>query len=163
MNASSKIRSKTAHGDCCSTVKRGTDQYGNGVCIMPRRPTCSETMLPRKPCCRLSTKKRRHLFCSFKNTTMSLTSAIAMTRENALLERSTESNQAPSPIVSSLPNASAEFESSTRSGGALCWEHANGFVSLTSFDCPGPTIVNVTSTVSKSVSQYSVSLRTSYA
>ena len=49
MNASSKIRSKTAHGDCCSTVKRGTDQYGNGVCIMPRRPTCSETILPRKP------------------------------------------------------------------------------------------------------------------
>ena len=93
---------------------------------------------------------------------MSLTSAIAMTRENALLERSTESNQAHRPIVSSPPNASAEFESSTRSGGALGWERANGesvtpVVSPTSFDCPGPTIVNATSTVAKSISQYSVS------
>ena len=162
MNASSKIRSKTAHGDCCSTVKRGTDQYGNGVCIMPRRPTCSETIDALKPYCRLSTKKRRHLFCSFKNTTMSLTSAIAMTRENALLERSTESNQAHRPIGIELSDASAEFESSTRSGGALCWERANGesetpVVSLTSFGCPGPAIVTTTSKVAKSISQYSVS------
>ena len=115
-----------------------------------------------KPYCRLSTKKRRHLFCSFKNTTMSLTSAIAMTRENACTERSTESNQPHRPIVSSPPNASAEFESSTRSGGALCWERANGesetpVVSLTSFGCPGPAIVTTTSKVAKSISQYSVS------
>ena len=115
-----------------------------------------------KPYCRLSTKKRRHLFCSFKNTTMSLTSAIAMTRENACTERSTESNQPHRPIVSSPPNASAEFESSTRSGGALCWERANGesvtpVVSPTSVDCPGPAIVTTTSKVAKSISQYSVS------
>ena len=93
---------------------------------------------------------------------MSLTSAIAMTRENALLERSTESNQAHRPIVSSPPNASAEFESSTRSGGALGWERANGgsetpVVSQTSFGCPGPAIVTTTSKVAKSISQYSVS------
>ena len=94
-----------------------------------------------KPYCRLSTKKRRHLFCSFKNTTMSLTSAIAMTRENALLERSTESNQAPRPIGIELSDASAEFESLSRSG-ALGWERANGgsetpVVSQTSLGCPG--------------------------
>ena len=76
---------------------------------------------------------------------MSLTAVIAMTRENALLERSTESNQAPRPIGIELSDASAEFESSTRSGGALCWERANGesetpVVSLTSFGCPGPAI-----------------------
>ena len=93
---------------------------------------------------------------------MSLTSAIAMTRENACTERSTESNQPHRPIVSSPPNASAEFESSTRSGGALCWERANGesetpVVSLTSFGCPGPAIVTTTSKVAKSISQYSVS------
>ena len=61
---------------------------------------------------------------------MSLTSAIAMTRENALLERSTESNQVPRPIGIELSDASAEFESSTRSGGALGWERANGGVGL---------------------------------
>ena len=93
---------------------------------------------------------------------MSLTSAIAMTRENACTERSTESNQPHRPIVSSPPNASAEFESSTRSGGALCWERANGesvtpVVSPTSVDCPGPAIVTTTSKVAKSISQYSVS------
>ena len=162
MNASSKIRSKTAHGDCCSTVKRGTDQYGNGVCIMPRRPTCSETILPRKPYCRahrcseanrtrycraniaVRSRKRPHLtsvFCSFKKTTMSLT---AMTRELARLEASIESNQAPSGIGIELSDP-AEFESlSPIQSGALCWDCANGgsetpVVSQTSFGCPGPT------------------------
>ena len=113
MNASSKIRSKTAHGDCCSTVKRGTDQYGNGVCIMPRRPTCSETILPRKPIERpaASADKKASAFsaldCSFKKITMSLT---AMTRESAQLEASIESNQAPMPIGIELSDP-AEFES----------------------------------------------------
>ena len=93
---------------------------------------------------------------------MSLTAVIAMARENALLERSTESNQAPRPIGIELSDASAEFESSTRSGGALCWESANGgsetpVVSQTSFGCPGPAIVTTTSKVAKSISQYSVS------
>ena len=76
---------------------------------------------------------------------MSLTAVIAMTRENALLERSTESNQAHRPIGIELSDASAEFESSTRSGGALCWERANGgsetpVVSQTSLGCPGTDI-----------------------
>ena len=44
----------------------------------------------------------------------------------------------------------------------LCWDRANGgsetpVVSQTSFGCPGPTIVNETSTVSKSIFQYSLS------
>ena len=76
---------------------------------------------------------------------MSLTAAIAMTRENALLERSTESNQVHRPIGIELSDASAEFESSTRSGGALGWERANGgsetpVVSQTSLGCPGTDI-----------------------
>ena len=92
---------------------------------------------------------------------MSLTSAIAMTRENALLERSTESNQAPRPIVSSPPNASAEFESSTRSGGALCWERANGesvtpVVSPTSFGCPGTPGANQRNPCSHTISTCSL-------
>ena len=92
---------------------------------------------------------------------MSLTSAIAMTRENALLERSTESNQAHRPIVSSPPNASAEFESSTRSGGALCWERANGesvtpVVSLSSFGCPGTPGANQRNPCSHTISTCSL-------
>ena len=92
---------------------------------------------------------------------MSLTSAIAMTRENALLERSTESNQAHRPIVSSPPNASAEFESSTRSGGALCWERANGesvtpVVSPTSLGCPGTPGANQRNPCSHTISTCSL-------
>ena len=117
MNASSKIRSKTAHGDCCSTVKRGTDQYGNGVCIMPRRPTCSETILPRKPI------ERPAAECSFKKITMSLT---AMTRENALLESSTESNSAPSGTGIDLGDLTEFQQWEQDRSGTLGCERANG-------------------------------------
>ena len=97
----------------------------------------------------------------FKKPTMSLT---AMARENALLERSTESNSAPSGTGIDLGDPAEYLSWHHDRSGTLGWERANGgcetpVVSCTSFACPGRKVVNTTVPLSESFFQSSVRSR----
>ena len=83
---------------------------------------------------------------------MSLT---AMARENALLERSTESNSAPSGTGIDLGDLTEFQQWEQDRSGTLGWERANGgcetpVVSQPSFACPGRKVVNTTVPLSES-------------
>ena len=93
----------------------------------------------------------------FKKPTMSLT---AMARENALLERSTESNSAPSGTGIDLGDPAEYLSWHHDRSGTLGWERANGgcetpVVSCTSFACPGRKGVHTMGALSKCVFQCS--------
>ena len=94
----------------------------------------------------------------FKKPTMSLT---AMARENALLERSTESNSAPSGTGIDLGDPAEYLSWHHDRSGTLGWERANGgcetpVVSCTSFACPGRKVVDTNVPLSNSVFQCSL-------
>ena len=95
----------------------------------------------------------------FKKPTMSLT---AMARENALLERSTESNSAPSGTGIDLGDPAEYLSWHHDRLGTLGWERANEgcetpVVSQPSFACPGSKVADPSNSLNKSFFQSSVS------
>ena len=89
---------------------------------------------------------------------MSLT---AMARENALLERSTESNSAPSGTGIDLGDPAEYLSWHHDRSGTLGWERANGgcetpVVLHPSFACPGRNVVDTNVSLSDSVFQRSL-------
>ena len=91
---------------------------------------------------------------------MSLT---AMARENALLERSTESNSAPSGTGIDLGDPAEYLSWHHDRSGTLGWERANGgcetpVVSCTSFACPGRKVADPSNSLNESFFQSSVSM-----
>ena len=90
---------------------------------------------------------------------MSLT---AMARENALLERSTESNSAPSGTGIDLGDPAEYLSWHHDRLGTLGWERANEgcetpVVSQPSFACPGSKVADPSNSLNKSFFQSSVS------
>ena len=95
----------------------------------------------------------------FKKPTMSLT---AMARENALLERSTESNSAPSGTGIDLGDPAEYLSWHHDRSGTLGWERANGgcetpVVLHPSFACHTHKVVNTNVPLSENVFQRSLS------